>query len=45
MSAETSVVSVQNGMYQVTATVTDSALGGDLFTDALAAYLGTEFKR
>lgn len=45
VSAETSVVNVQNGMYQIVATVTNTNLGGDLFTDALSTYLSAEFKR
>jgi len=45
VSAETSVVNVQNGMYQIVATVTNTNLGGDLFTNALSAYLIKEFKR
>ncbi|XP_052779931.1 heat shock 70 kDa protein 14-like isoform X1 [Mya arenaria] len=45
VSAETSVVKVHNGMYQLVATVTEVALGGDRCTDALASFLIAEFKR
>lgn len=45
VSAEVSVVNVHNGMYRISTSVTDSALGGDLFTDELMKYLITEFKR
>ncbi|XP_045166639.2 heat shock 70 kDa protein 14-like [Mercenaria mercenaria] len=45
VSAEVSVVNVHNGMYQVSTSVTDSTLGGDLFTDELMKYLVVEYKR
>ncbi|KAH3880549.1 hypothetical protein DPMN_004465 [Dreissena polymorpha] len=45
VSAEASVVSVHNGMYQIITSVTDTSLGGDICTEALTEYLMAEFKR
>ena len=45
ISAEVSVVNVHNGMYKISTSVTDSTLGGDLFTDELVKFLALEYKR
>lgn len=45
VTTEVSVVKVHNGMYQILTSLTDSSLGGDMFTAALTKHLIAEFKR
>ena len=45
ISAEASIVKVQNGMYRIMASNTDHSFGGDRFTEELVVFLAQEFQR
>ncbi|KAL4226022.1 Heat shock protein ssb1 [Mactra antiquata] len=45
LSSEVSIVNVHNGMYRILTDVTNSNVGGDMFTNELCKHLVTEFKR